>query len=395
MPPIVVMVLAVAIVVIGIFYQVYLSPLLEVAGAFRKVEPLNNNRCEAVEGLQACEKFVIHSSGLLYLACAPSTRDRVDWAPAGDKLNATAFRTRSDPDYVATYNLHTPKITKLQMVKFVEPRGISTQGMDVVPDEHDPDLLWIYLVNHRPPVDSNIDYAVAGADSVIEIFKTRVGADTMEWVKTVEDASIIVTPNDVLGSANGKEFWVTNDNSKKVGLTRIIHLLFHVKATWVGYCHIDKGCRIAADELYHSNGIVRASNGQVWIGSSGGGYITVHEQQEDKTLVPVEVVQIGRATDNLSLGPDGSIVVATFPDAIRFVSQSAKNPNIPCPASVHRISVNNDRSSYFGERYKVEKIFEEDGTMLGSSASTAAIYGNKLYMHGVIAARLLVCELPA
>ncbi|KAG8750658.1 hypothetical protein FRC12_012770 [Ceratobasidium sp. 428] len=267
--------------------------------------------------------------------------------------------------------------------------------MDVVPDEHDANLLWVYLVNHRPPLDPAVDAAKVGADSAIEIFKTQVGSSTMEWVKTVEDPSIIVTPNDILGGSNGQEFWFTNDNSVKVGLARPLHLLFGVKSTWVGYCHVNTGCKVAADELYSSNGIVRATDGNVWVASTGGGHITVHEQQPDKTLVPTEIIKIGRAIDNLSLAPDGSIIAATIPNALHFILQSAKDPSIPTSASAHRISVNKGQSSYFGENYKVEKIFEEDGTMLGSAASTAAEYEGKLYLHGVIAPRLLICNLPA
>ncbi|KAG8698661.1 hypothetical protein FRC08_005772 [Ceratobasidium sp. 394] len=395
MPSVVVSALAVTVAVLGIFYQAYLSPLLVVGGAFRSVEPLNTNQCKAVEGIQACEKFIIHSSGLLYLACVPSLWDRVDWSPAGDRFNATAFRARSDPDYVATYNPRSGEIIKLQLSNFADPRGLSLHGMDVVPDEHDVDLLWVYLINHRPPLDPTVDPAKVGADSVIEIFKTRVGTRNMEWVKTVEDPSVIVAPNDVIGGANGKEFWFTNDNAVKVGLARPLHILFRVKSTWVGYCHVDTGCKVAADELYVSNGIVRVNDGTVWVASSGSGDITVHEQQADKTLVPTEIIKTGRPIDNMSLAPDGSVIAATFPKVLQFIYQTAKDPTIPSPASAHRISINKDHSSFFGEKYKVEKIFEEDGTMLGSAASTAAEYEGKLYLHGVVAPRLLICKLPA
>lgn len=395
MPSVVISVLAVLVAALGILYQVYLSPLLVIGGAFRSVEPLNTDQCRAVEGIQACEKFVIHSSGLLYLACEPSLWSRIEWSPGGNRFNATAFRARSDPDYVATYNPRSGKITKLQLSGFTEPRGLSLHGMDVVPDEHDADILWVYLVNHRPPLDPTVDAAKIGADSAIEIFKTRVGTRTMEWVKTVEDPSVIVTPNDIIGGANGQEFWFTNDNVAKIGLARLLHILFRMKSTWVGYCHVDAGCKVAADELYVSNGIVRASDGTVWVGSSGSGDITIHEQQADKTLVPTQVIKTGRPIDNLSLAPDGSVIAATLPKALQFISQSGKDPNIPSPASAHRISINKGHTSYFGEKYKVEKIFEEDGTMLGSAASTAAEYEGELYLHGVVAPRLLICKLPA
>ncbi|KAG8748751.1 hypothetical protein FRC12_013803 [Ceratobasidium sp. 428] len=214
--------------------------------------------------------------------------------PAATNFNATAFRARTVPDYVATYNPDSRIITKLEVLNFAEPRGLSVHGMDVVPDEQDSDLLWVYLVNHRPPLDPTVDANVVGADSAIEIFKTRVGASTMEWVKTVEDPSVIVTPNDILGGANGQEFWFTNDSPIKTGAMRMLHLLFRLESAWVGYCHVDAGCKVAVDQIHCSNGITRNTDGTVWVTSSGAaGYITVHEQQADKTLVPTEVIHVG------------------------------------------------------------------------------------------------------
>jgi hypothetical protein len=38
------------VVLLGVIYQVCLSPMLELSGAFRNVEPMNTERCEVVEG---------------------------------------------------------------------------------------------------------------------------------------------------------------------------------------------------------------------------------------------------------------------------------------------------------------------------------------------------------
>ncbi|KAG8743249.1 hypothetical protein FRC10_012293 [Ceratobasidium sp. 414] len=364
MPSITVLVLTTTAVVLGIFYQVYLAPVLEVGGAFRSIEPLNTDQCEAVEDhgsteqsstYSYCAEFVIHTSGLVYLACVPSPWDRVSWMPAANNFNATAFRARSIPDYVATYNPSSRTVAKLEVLNFAEPRGLSVHGIDVVPDEHDANLLWVYLVNHRPPLDPTADAAQVGADSAIEIFKTRVGASTMEWVKTVEDPLIMVTPNDIMGGANGQEFWFTNDSPVKTGVMRALHLLFRAQSTWVGYCHVDSGCKVAADQLHASNGIIRNTDGTVWVTSSAvGGYITVHEQQADKTLVPTEVIQVGRTLDNLALS-DGSVIAAAAPKLLHFIFKSVHNPTIHSPASAYRISMNTGHSSYFGEKYKIEK----------------------------------------
>lgn len=51
MPPRITLFLAGAIVLLGILFQVYLAPLIELGGLFRKVEPLNTEHCESVEGI--------------------------------------------------------------------------------------------------------------------------------------------------------------------------------------------------------------------------------------------------------------------------------------------------------------------------------------------------------
>jgi arylesterase/paraoxonase len=138
--------------------------------------------------------------------------------PTLDALNATAMRAITSKDYVATYEPRSRKVTKLEVLGFAEPRGLNLHGMDVVPDEHDPELLWVYLVNHRPPMDPTVDATEAGADSAIEIFTTRLGSNSIAWVKTIEDSEVVVTPNDIIGGSNGQEFWFTNDHHAKLGM---------------------------------------------------------------------------------------------------------------------------------------------------------------------------------
>ncbi|QRW08173.1 hypothetical protein RhiLY_07172 [Ceratobasidium sp. AG-Ba] len=208
-------------IVLGILYKLWLVPVLESGGAYRSVKPLNTEGCETVEGIEACEKLVIHESGLVYLAFASSARSRADWTPALEALNATAVRGKPAQDYIASYDPRSRAIAKLDPRDFPDPRGLNVHGMDVVPDIRDAGALWIYVVNHRPPLDPTVDAQKLGADSVIEIFKTRVGASSIKWVKTIQDSSVIVTLNDVLGASNGEEFWFTNDHHVKVGLVSI------------------------------------------------------------------------------------------------------------------------------------------------------------------------------
>ncbi|KAL5631597.1 hypothetical protein ACGC1H_007202 [Rhizoctonia solani] len=368
----------------GTLFQVYFrSPTLDALGFYRTLQPLNHKNCKSVPELQACEKITILSSGIMYLACAGTIESRTTWMPTLDALNVTAALTRSNPDFLATYDINTGEIIKLTVKGLVDPRGLNLHGMDVVPDETDPRVLWIYLVNHRPQVDS----AQKGADSVIEIFKTHTGAVYVEWVQTVGDARVMVTPNDIVGGGNGKEFWFTNDNGVKVGLRRHLDALLWLKTTFVGYCHITYGCKKASVSLYGSNGITRAFDGSILVGSYRTGQITVHKPKEDKTLEHVRTIQTDFPLDNLALSADGSIIAAAFPK-LHLLVETMRSMRVTAPSAVLRIS-----DATLDGKYNVEKIYEDDG-QLGSFATTAAMYGDTLYIHGLMAHRMLACKIP-
>jgi hypothetical protein len=91
--------------------------------------------------------------------------------------------------------------------------------MDVVPSSSDPTQLYVYLVNHRKPLGRQ-DAREVGADSSIEIFKTTIGGDTLTHLKTVEDP-IVLTPNDVVGSSDGRSFYFTNDHGSKTSYVSV------------------------------------------------------------------------------------------------------------------------------------------------------------------------------
>ena len=163
--------------------------------------------------------MVLHKpSGTLYLACS-TPESRVHWLPSAEQFNVTG---RSENDYIATIDSTGSKMQRLELDKFPHARGLSVHGMDVVPSSTDSKTLFVYLVNHRAPSDGQ-DPAKVGADSSIEIFQTTVGSRKLKHLKTVEDA-IILTPNDIVGSADGKSFHFTNDHGYKIGFVCPVHV---------------------------------------------------------------------------------------------------------------------------------------------------------------------------
>jgi len=126
----------------------------------------------------------------------------------------------SELDYVATYDPLTDSINRLTFSGPLSSGGISLHGMDVVPSVDDPSVLYVYLVNHRKP--KSADARRVGADSVIEVFRTHIESNTLEHVRTFQDSAVVVTPNDVVGSPDGKSVHFTNDHKYKTGFVSFL-----------------------------------------------------------------------------------------------------------------------------------------------------------------------------
>ena len=227
--------LAVLLVAFLVTWLLHLSQYLMAIGVGRTVESVGTSNCKTIPELQACEskpvlslklstesfpEIVLHQpSGIIYLACS-TLQDRAQWMPAVNNLNASGI---SGNDHVATYDPQTNTVKRLTLSGF-SSRDLSVHGMDVVASEHDPSILYVYLVNHRKPISG--DPQRIGADSVIEVFQTQIGHNELTYMRTFEDPTVIITPNDVVGSPDGTSIYFTNDHARKTGLVCRFYLFF-------------------------------------------------------------------------------------------------------------------------------------------------------------------------
>ncbi|KAF8895726.1 hypothetical protein CPB84DRAFT_1710412, partial [Gymnopilus junonius] len=340
--------LAFFLALFGGLWQFYLKPRLSILGYGRQIQLINNEYCKKVPQLPACEKIILHEpSGVIYLACS-TPQGRVHWTPAVGRLNATGA---SRDDYVATYDPKTSTVTRLDVLGFESERGLSLHGMDVVPSVADPSQLFVYLVNHRAPLNGLAKHL--GADSVIEIFKTTSGSKIMTHIKTVKNP-IINTPNDIVGSPDGKSFYFTNDHGAKVGLVRELDILGRSTSS-VGYCHLENGCHYAIQNMQGNNGIAKAPNGTFYVANCIFGGLSVLESQADNTLVLKDIIPTDRPMDNVFVDSEGFVWAAGFPDVWTTLIKHFSDPSIPSPTTTLRFAANDDvNSTLQGAKYKVE-----------------------------------------
>ncbi|KAK0481526.1 hypothetical protein IW261DRAFT_1471134 [Armillaria novae-zelandiae] len=328
--------------VLAIFYQVYLSPILTTFGV---------------------EIVLHHATGNVYMACSTLKQRFHALHPSKE-----ATIPSSETNYIAT---HSPdgRVTRLSLENFDMSRTVVFHGMDVVPSSTNPKELFVFLVHHRLPLGGQ-DPARVGYDSSIEIFRSFVGSTTLTHLRTVEHSC-----------------------GRKTGLARDL-FEFLKPSSSVGYCHVEEGCKTSISRMLNNNGIVQAENGTIYVSSTLSSGIRVLEKQEDNTLVLTDVIPSETIIDNLSMDETGTVWAAGIPRAQDALRAMMNLFTTPCPVSVYKYSINTGPSSFFGEKYKGEKVLEDDGS-LASFISTAAYDSRRgrLFLHGLGSPGLTVCEI--
>lgn len=102
-------------------------------------------------------------------------------------------------------------------------------------------------------------------------------------------------------------------------------------------------------------------------------------------LTPKEIFgQLVRSPSGSHLDePNSKLSNSAFVNALTLIHKHFTDPSIPSPSSVFRVSINTGPSSFYGEKFKVDRVFEDDGS-LASGVTTAAYDSQrkKLFMSG-------------
>jgi len=356
------------------------------------VQVIGTRDCYKVEELQTCEKAVLHQpTGVIYLACSnPHNRAGVFNSPHDAQKIA---QTRTELDYLATYDPSTKSVTRLSFTNgFTTEDTSAVHGMDVVPDSSDPKKLWSYLVNHRVPKGHP---PLNGLDSVIELFQTEVGSSSVMHIKTFDSPEYIINPNDVVGSPDGRSFYFTNHLGTRTHRNKIF-ALFHTVVTYhssIGYCHIDKGCKLAATGLPTNNGLASTGNGTWYLASTFHGGIRVFEEGNDNTLVLVDTIPTKYGLDNLSIDKNGAVWAAGFPKMFAIMKQMT-DLDVHVPSAVFRLTANTGTDKFYGTKYVLDIPWQDNSTI--ASGSTTFVHDadrKRLITTGVMARWVTVCNL--
>lgn len=168
----------------------------------------------------------------------------------------------------------------------------------------------------------------------------------------------------------------------------------------MGYCD-QSACRIAYTGLKIPNGLVRGRDGLIYVPSTVDGTVTVFKLTEKHLIEKFNEIKIPFPIDNLSVDKNGDIYAAAFPKLYKWLESSKAPFEVNPPTAVFRIRKSgevqggDDDNSYseLNAEYVVEKVLEDDGTVL--PGSTSAVYDadtGRIFLAGVMSPYIAICE---
>lgn len=171
----------------------------------------------------------------------------------------------------------------------------------------------------------------------------------------------------------------------------------------VAYCHRNR-CKISSSgfKFKFPNGLVRGPEGLIYVPESIDGTISVFTLTADHNLQLINTIQTGMPLDNLSVDSNGDIFAAGIPQSYKWIRTSKAPFDEISPSTVFQIRRINSKGGQAKGRknlftseleYQVEKILEDDGSVL--PGSTVAVHDadmGRFFMGGAMSPYITICE---
>jgi arylesterase/paraoxonase len=340
-----------AAVVLAVIALLAVSFVMNRAGQFKALEPIELPDCRAVAGAPGAEDITIdRSSGTAYL----SSFDRRA-AQAGEPRQGAIFAyDLGAPDAA-------PRLLTADFAGVLYPHGLSLWSGD--------EGTFLHVVNHPP------------AGHAVEIFELR--SDRLEHRETVR-GDLLVSPNDVL-AVGPRRFYVTNDHGHVAGIGRMLEEYLQRAESNVVYFD-GEAWSVAATGIAYANGINGSSDGlAVYVAGTTRGRLHVFTRDASTgALDAVEVIELGTGVDNIEVDRHGMLWLGAHPKLLSFVAH-ARDPAKRSPSQV--LWVDPDQAI----DPPVRDVYLSLGGEL-SGSSVAAPFGSRVLIGSVFEPHFLDCE---
>jgi len=299
---------------------------------------------------------------------APGPEDFVLDTWHGDPRLLISSHDRRDPEATGGIYYFDIKTEKSgPMLRINEPDTIvafKPHGMDI---RRDGRRTLLYVIIHDPYAHQE------RLENAIVIYEVR--QNDLRFVEFLESADFLWSPNDLSVLPSG-DFYVTND------IHGSMDLYTRTQSSEITYFdHAARMWKVVANDIAFANGILAESD-RVYVTAMFDDQVLVFPREANGDLGDSEQVVHIKGADNLTKYGDSLLTTAHYDDMAFY--NHMNNPEDRAPSVVFRIRP---------EIYSKETVFVDEGEMI-SAASTAMIYGDKLYISQVFDPYLVVCGIP-
>jgi arylesterase/paraoxonase len=306
-------------------------------------QPVNHNleHCIVNETLVGPEDFAVAETGALYISSDDRSVKGVEtpgalWLFENGDLSSSGLST-SDLSH---------------------PHGLGIWGKG--------DQTQLFVINHSPQGSS------------VEIFRSNLSK--MSSIMH----PLLINPNDIhpMGQTS---FYVTHDHGSTNPILKKIENYSRFGRGYVSF-YDGMDFRVVSSGISYANGVVADEAGRhLFVASMLGKKIYVFSIESDFGLKKLRTIDLEFAPDNLSLTPDGDLIVGAHTKALDLAAH-AEDPTRPSAFAVLRIM--NPTSV----EPKVDIILSGDGVLI-SGVSGAQVVGQKLFVGSIFQKKMLVCDL--
>jgi len=228
-------------------------------------------------------------------------------------------------------------------------------------------------------------FVVNEASKSVEIYAVDQNSN-LTHLESISERRL-TSPNDVI-AVGARSFYVTNDveggRSSWLGKAQ-----FLLRAAAGKIYYFDGvSMRLAADGLRFANGVALSATGtRLYAAETAGPSLRIFDRDpETGALALVKIEPLPAAPDNVTTAWDGALWIGAQPKPLS-IPLFERNLQSKAPSLVIRFVDDPGAASPMTE------IFSDDGAMI-STASVAAVTGNRLLIGALLDDKYLICDLP-
>jgi len=331
----------------------------DTAGMFRNLESIEPGPCVTLPGFLGPEDIVIdHDTGFAYVTIA----DR----------HAVAEGTGEPNGNIARLDLRD-EIPAPVMMNPRNSNAFFPHGLDLHVD--DAGVKRLYAVNHweKDTDKHTIDSFIITEDNELSFERSF-------------QAPVMSSPNDVAVVEPGV-FFASNDMGALTSLGATLEAYLMIPWSNVVYYDNSEAHKVI-EGLRYANGVLFDSDTQrLYVAESTGQKVSAYQfSRADSALDLIWTIDIPMSLDNLSMTPDGDLLVTGHPKILEFLAH-AKDPSLAASSEVVRIT-NLDAQPEW------ETLYLDRGEAI-SAAPIAVEFEDRLFIGAVFDDHLLMCDMKS